>query len=275
MSQQQKAVLTTDSAFMDSHNIELFEGHGDPCQQEARSKGKGFACEGGDRWRLSEEKAQVSKAPEGGAGDLFMTERDHCTPGEFHGSRLNSSPRTVRIQKKGENYDVSPDKVPEAEDGGLNDFLFTKVPKTFTFWKWCAGLLRNVLRTRTPFSAFLKSSLHVPRDDSVSTSSLFPVPVPETGLFNRMPACLSLHARRRLHLKRVLHIAAMALNYWHGGLGSFPNERLLSRCPSSTHRSIYKKLMGIIAGDGPDSGVCETLACGRKFPQLVAFGRTV
>ena len=165
---------------------------------------------------------------------------------------------------------VSPDKVPEAEDGGLNDFLFTKVPKTFTFWKWCAGLLRNVLRTRTPFSAFLKSSLHVPRDDSVSTSSLFPVPVPETGLFNRMPACLSLHARRRLHLKRVLHIAAMALNYWHGGLGSFPNERLLSRCPSSTHRSIYKKLMGIIAADGPDSGVFETLACGRKFPQLVA-----
>ncbi|CAK9013493.1 Uncharacterized protein SCF082_LOCUS11952, partial [Durusdinium trenchii] len=37
---------------------------------------------------------------------------------------------TVRIQKKGENYDVSPDKVPEAEDGGLNDFLFTKVPLT-------------------------------------------------------------------------------------------------------------------------------------------------
>ena len=103
--------LTTDSAFMDSHNIELFEGHGDPCQQEARSKGKGFGCEGGDGWRrtdrLSEEKAQVSKAPEGGARDLFMTERDHCMPGEFHGSRLNSSPRTVRIQKKGENYDRS------------------------------------------------------------------------------------------------------------------------------------------------------------------------
>ena len=205
-----------------------------------------------------------------------MTERDHCTPGEFHGSRLNSSPRTVRIQKKGENYDVSPDKVPEAEDGGLKDFLFTKVPKTFTFWKWCAGLLRNVLRTRTPFSAFLKSSLHVPRDDSVSTSSLFPVPVPETGLFNRMPACLSLHARRRLHLKRVLHIAAMALNYWHGGLGSFPNERLLSRCPSSTHRSIYKKLMGIIAADGPRfRGVRDPCLWPKVSSISCTFGRTV
>ena len=133
MSQQQKAVLTTDSAFMDSHNIELFEGHGDPCQQEARSKGKGFACEGGDRWRLSEEKAQVSKAPEGGAGDLFMTERDHCTPGEFHGSRLNSSPRTVRIQKKGENYDVSPIRSRKQKMVASMTFCSRRCPRPLLF----------------------------------------------------------------------------------------------------------------------------------------------
>ncbi|CAK9067955.1 Methyltransferase-like protein 5, partial [Durusdinium trenchii] len=62
----------------------------------------------------------------------------------------------------------------------------------------------------------------------------------------------------------------MALNFWHGGLRSFPNEVLLTRHPSKAHRTVYRKLMNALAADGPDSGTFEVLACGRRFPQLVA-----
>ena len=69
---------------------------------------------------------------------------------------------------------------------------------------------------------------------------------------------------------RAVHILVMALNYWHGGLGAFPNESLLTRCPSKAHVLIYKRLKGILAADGPASGSFEILVSGRKFPQLVA-----
>ena len=85
-----------------------------------------------------------------------------------------------------------------------------------------------------------------------------------------MPSGLSLHRRRRLHLKRVLHVIVMALNYWHGGLGNFPNESLLKRCPSKVHRTIYHKITGILVADGPGTERFEVLKCGRRFPQLDA-----
>ena len=144
------------------------------------------------------------------------------------------------------------------------------VPPTLSFWKWCSGLLRNVLRTRTPFAAFLKTTLHLPRSSMTSISPLFPLPIPSPGVFQRMPSSISLHRRRRLHLKRTLHVLVMALNFWHGGLTSFPNEVFLTRHPSKAHRTVYRKLMNALAADGPDSGTFEVLACGRRFPQLVA-----
>ena len=186
-----------------------------------------------------------------------MTRSSSCVRCSSHGSRFERAPvDRHRIHGRVRNYDFLPEKVPDTEVGGNDYDLFSRVPKALTFWKWCAGLLRNILRTRTPFSAFLTTSLHMPRNYDVSTSALFPVPIPETELFGRMPTGLSLHARRRLHLKRVLHIVVMALKYWHDGLEVFPNPSLLSRSPSAAHRSIYRKLMGIIAADGPDSGVC-------------------
>ena len=71
-------------------------------------------------------------------------------------------------------------------------------------------------------------------------------------------------------LKRALHIIVMALNFLHDGMRSFPCESLLTRCPSPAHRSIYKKIQGILAADGPCCGPIEVLASGRRFPQLLA-----
>ena len=156
------------------------------------------------------------------------------------------------------------------DDKGDALFPSSRVPRSFTFWDWCATLVPNVLRTRTPFSAFLSFSLKLHRSDQPSTPQLFPVPVPFPGIFNRMPTGLSLRDRRRILLKRVLHVMVMALNFLHDGLRSFPCEKALSRCPSSAHRSIYRKIQGILAADGPGSGQIDVLSSGRRFPQLIA-----
>ena len=158
-----------------------------------------------------------------------------------------------RAQQSEEDNGAFSGEVADEDTGDHDGLLFSKVPKSFTFWRRCAGFLQSVMRTRTAFSAFLSSFLHVSRSDMAPISTLFPLPVPEVGMFQRMPAnlppslppslalslsslsltlSLSLHARRRLHLKRVLRITVMALNFWHGGLRSFPNESLLSRRPT-------------------------------------------
>ena len=146
----------------------------------------------------------------------------------------------------------------------------SSVPESFSFWKWCSGLVISILRTRSPFAAFLLSTLHLPPSSQTSTSPLFPLPIPEEGIFRRMPEHCSLRQRRRCHLKRVLRVMVMALNYWHGGLGTFPNKQLLQRCPSKVHRTIYHKLMGILVADGSGTSSFEVLKSGRRFPQLSA-----
>ena len=187
------------------------------------------------------------------------------------GSRASFPPVPDRIHVKSKiGYENVPKEVLDTEEGNFKLHSSAQIPRALSFWLWCSGLLKMVLRSRTPFAAFLLSTLHLQRGDSASASPLFPVPVPWCGIFDRMPSGLSLRARRRLHMLRAVHILVMALNYWHGGLGAFPNESLLTRCPSKAHVLIYKRLKGILAADGPASGSFEILVSGRKFLQLVA-----
>ena len=197
-----------------------------------------------------------------------MKQSDTCMEGST-AMRAFEGPDPIRIQRRPTVCgSPSVDRVVTRGDDAL--FAASKVPRSFSFWDWCATLVSKVLRTRTPFSAFLAFSLSLPRRSSSSTPQLFPVPVPFPGIFDRMPTGLSLRSRRRILLKRALHVIVMALNFLHDGMCSFPSESLLTRCPSPAHRSIYKKIQGILAADGPCCGPIEVLASGRRFPQLLA-----
>ena len=56
--------------------------------------------------------------------------------------------------------------------------------------KWCATLVGNVLKTRTPFASYLRTSISLSQAMSRTglSPTFFPIPVPYGALFDRMPA---------------------------------------------------------------------------------------
>ena len=136
--------------------------------------------------------------------------------------------------------------------------------------RWCASLLPMVLKSRTPFSAFVAKTVQLSRRMTVRgppTPTFFPIPIPDVD-FGRMPASISSAKRRRLHLDRTVHLLCMALNYWQGG-GSFVDETLLQRSPSKQHLTLYRRIKALIRSDG-SSEVFQISQTGRKFPNLLA-----
>ena len=90
-------------------------------------------------------------------------------------------------------------------DGALSS---SQEPLSFatrvSFASWVGGLLRAVLRTRTPFSLFLNSTLHLPRPagpaqpSRVGSSVIFPLPMNAFGAFEHFPLECGSRFRRRL-----------------------------------------------------------------------------
>ena len=84
-----------------------------------------------------------------------------------------------------------------------------------SFATWAGGLLRAVLRTRTPFSAFLRSTLHLRRlswpaqPSGDSSSRLFPLPVLHPGVFECFSIEIGSRARRRIMHRRLLRVVCM------------------------------------------------------------------
>ena len=143
-----------------------------------------------------------------------------------------------------------------------------KAVDTLCFAKWCSFLAVSVLRTRSQFSRFLLSTMHLQRGSTISTSPVFPLPVPFPGIFAEMPSGLSSIKRRRCHFKRALHVVVMALNFWWCGSSSFSLE-LLKRVPSPSQQRILRRLSSLILADGPTESF-EVVRSGRRFPQLLA-----
>ena len=116
--------------------------------------------------------------------------------------------------------------------------------------KWCALLVANVLKTRTPFASYLSRSISLSQGGrSTLAPTFFPVPVPYLGAFHGMPAGLSSSKRRLIHLKRAVHTICMGLNFWHSG-GTFEEESLLQREPNRLHRCLFGRLVSLIRSDG-------------------------
>ena len=128
------------------------------------------------------------------------------------------------------------------------EFVF---PRLMSYPRWCASLLPHVLRSRTPFAAFVSMTVQLSRrmtGRGPPTPTLFPIPLPEAD-FGRMPASASSSRRRRIHLARTVHLVCMALNFWHAG-GVFVPEDALQRSPNRQHITLYERIKALIKSDG-------------------------
>ena len=143
--------------------------------------------------------------------------------------------------------------------------------KTLSYPKWCAELVSNVLRTRTPFASFLAKTIRLTRTSRIaksSTPTFFPVPLPTLGAFNRMPIDSSADFKHTRHLTQAVHVLVCALNYWYSG-GRHGDMELLMRGPSKQHLLLYARIRSLIVSDGP-AVVEHVPAAGRRFPELSA-----
>lgn len=140
--------------------------------------------------------------------------------------------------------------------------------RTLSFHLWCSELLRLVLRSRTSFSAFVIKAIRLPRDDTISTSAIYPVPLPHPEAFRRMPPGCSSKKRRQIHFLRAVNLVVLALDFWALD-GKITDLNLLGRRLNIAQKAIVSRVRSLMLADGPD--VTGTLtSSGRKFPQLVA-----
>ena len=134
--------------------------------------------------------------------------------------------------------------------------------------KWCANLVTLVFRSRTPFAAFCRVSIHLPRGVVTSKSPAFPIPLPCTGVFDRMPSGLSSSQRSKLHFRRALVLVVLALNFWWSG-NRFVSPDLLKRVPSRQQQIIISRIVSFMRADGPRVPFAVN-SVGRRVPKLVA-----
>lgn len=137
------------------------------------------------------------------------------------------------------------------------------------FFSWCGRMVPMVLRTRTAFSAFFSSTMHLPRSSLASTSALFPLPVPFIDAFKRMPPGVSSQQRRKIYFNRFLNLLVAGLNFWWSN-EKFLDLELLGRTPNSRQLAVFRRLRSLVLADGRDMIATPIVSCGRKFPQLVA-----
>ena len=131
---------------------------------------------------------------------------------------------------------------------------FGKVAGAFTMSspKWCALLVPMVLRSRTPFSAFLNMTICLIRGSplcTASTPAFFLVRVYSFGQFDRMPSTISSSRRKLTHLRRAVHTICMALNFWHSG-PRWPSEDSLRRKPNAEHQALFHRVVSLIRSNG-------------------------
>lgn len=153
---------------------------------------------------------------------------------------------------------------------GLSAQSFWNSLQTFSFERWCSGLLADVLATSTPFAAFLKTTLHTSRSSTVAPEkALFPLPFPKLGLFASRSSRQSSRARRKLAFDQAFHILIAALNFLHADC-SFPPLDLLVRIPSSAQWHALWNLRNIFKAFGNSGTEFMVPKSGRRSTNLVA-----
>ena len=142
--------------------------------------------------------------------------------------------------------------------------------QTFSFVRWCSRLLRDVLASRTPFAAFLKTTLHASRSTTEAPAkALYPLPFPKFGLFSPRSSRQSSRARRKLAFDQAFHILVAALNFLHADCG-FPPLDLMTRVPSSAQQSALWNLRCLLKAFGNSGENFEVPKSGRRSTNLVS-----
>ena len=194
---------------------------------------------------------------------------DQCPPSvsiEFHcevpGGHRHLPPHDEALAKTDAFLNALLDAAPKVED---------VKHRTLSYPKWCSEILGNVLKTRTPFAAFLCKTLRLSRlgrSSARPTPAFFPIPIPTMGVGARMTRSSSSVARHNRRLNRAVHTVVAALNFWHSG-GSFDDMELLRRVPSDQHLCLYGRIRALIESDGA-AEIGTIPSSGRRFNELVA-----
>ncbi len=182
---------------------------------------------------------------------------NHCMPQPSVRSRDNAfcdNIREVELDSKGP---------PLADELYARDSI-----RCLTFHGWCSELMVRVIRSRTAFSAYLLQAIRVPRTQKMSTSALYPVPVPYPDAFHRMPPGCSSVKRNKIHFLRALNVIILALNFWYSD-GRNTDTFLLGRSLNSSQKLVVSRVRRLVLADGPGASF-SAVSCGRKYPQLIA-----
>ena len=174
---------------MGSNLPSLCSRNGTPQQQE---EGK-HSCQAEDRQAgvresFTSAQAEISKEAEGSWGSSWSV--IDGKPQKHSG--LMPEPCILPCSAASGDHDAVQAGIrPAVVQPSANELYRVESSRTMSFHLWCSELLRLVLRSRTSFSAFVIKAIRLPRDDSGSTSAIYPVPLPHPEAFRRMPRSTS------------------------------------------------------------------------------------
>ena len=139
-------------------------------------------------------------------------------------------------------------------------------PNKLTFRAWAFTLLSRILKTRSPFAAFLLSTLRLPAGLKAPAHALFPLPLPSGAVEDVRPGLAS-RTRERIGVRRLVHIIVAALNYVHNGRVP-PALHLLRRRPNEAQQRALNTISALVRACGAAS--CNVQKAGRRTSQLTA-----
>ena len=138
-----------------------------------------------------------------------------------------------------------------------------------SFRRWSLSFAFRIIRTRTPFAAFLSSILHLHQDGSMPPAkSLFPLPLPYKGVFRQPDPRMNSRARGRLGIQRVVFVTVAALDYLHAGC-SFVPRAALRRPPNAAQTNALRYIERLVRACGAIPPV-NVPAASRRSAQLIA-----
>eukprot|EP00435_Cladocopium_sp_Y103_P017354 s93_g4.t1 len=138
----------------------------------------------------------------------------------------------------------------------------------FSFEKWCSQLCTKVLRSRTSFAEFLKTTFHAERSSTeASSQALFPLPIPKFGIFATKRG--GSRERRRAAFDKAFHIIVMAVNYWHADFCFVP-ARALAVVPNSAQLECLASLRRFLKAFGSCGGEFHVPSSGRRTSSLLS-----
>ena len=226
-----------------------------------------------DSRQPKEKAAQVSKETKARRGSSFLNdllEKEDVSPSGLHDMHYVSSTtpcsgdslcRGQRVEEPDHGTDWTEDSAPFRSSTAI---AWERL-QNYSFHTWSSSLCSMVLKSRTAFARFLRTTLHAERRLDSSSKALFPLPIPKLGIFEAKK--LGSKARRRRAFDQAFHICVMALNYQHSDFSPIPVESLC-RAPSSAQRIALENLRKMLKAFGSSGENFQVPQSGRRMTTL-------